>query len=206
MAPARPRLPPLRRADLRPDPIEQVAGWLEEARGTVPLHEAMTLATVDEHGAADARMVLLKGLDTAGFRFYTNHASAKGRQLEVSPSAALILYWHELDRQVRGRGPVERLPDTESDAYFATRSREAQIGAWASRQREPLASRAELDARVAEIEARFDGREVERPPFWGGYLLRPEAIEVWQGQVGRLHDRFRYAREGEGWRIERLAP
>jgi pyridoxamine 5'-phosphate oxidase len=202
----RPRLPPLRRADLLADPIEQVGGWLERAARAVPMHEAMTLATVDERGAPDARMVLLKGLDGAGFRFYTNHSSDKGRQLEATPRAALILHWRELDRQVRARGAVERLPDAESDAYFASRPRAARIGAWASRQSEPLASRDELDARVTEIEARFDGREVERPSFWGGYLLRPESIEVWQGQVGRLHDRFRYAREDEGWRIERLAP
>ena len=132
--------------------------------------------------------------------------SAKARQLEVAPRAALVLYWRELDRQVRIRGPVQLLPEVASDEYFATRPREARIGAWASPQSEPLPDRATLDARVDGMEKRFSGTEIPRPPFWGGYALRPEQIEFWQGQAARLHDRFLYTREGDGWRILRLAP
>jgi pyridoxamine 5'-phosphate oxidase len=206
MSPRRPDLPPLHRAELSDDPIEQLHAWLERAEREVPLPEAMTLATVDEGGRPDARMVLLKGVDAAGLRFFTGYESAKGRQLEAEVDAALVIYWRELDRQVRVRGAVERLPDADSDAYFATRPREAQIGAWASPQSEPLADRAALDRRVAEADERFAGTEVPRPPHWGGYLLRPRSIEFWQGQAGRLHDRFLYAREAGGWRIERLGP
>ena len=151
-------------------------------------------------------MVLLKGVDEAGFRFFTNYESAKAAQLAAVPAAALIAYWRELDRQVRARGPVERLPEAESDAYFATRPRSSQLGAWASPQSLPIGSRSELDGRVDELERRFADVEVPRPPSWGGYVLRPRAVEFWQGQVGRLHDRFRYTREDGGWRIERLAP
>ena len=181
--------------------------WFEHARAdNVPLPEAMTLATVDSEGRPDARMVLLKGVDESGFRFFSNHDSVKGRQLEAHPEAALVVYWRELDRQVRVRGRVERIADEESDAYFATRPREAQVGAWASPQSEPIGSREELDRRVAEMSKRFEGSVVERPPRWGGYLLRPQVMEFWQGQVGRLHDRFRYSRRDGGWSVERLGP
>jgi len=166
----------------------------------------MTLATVDDAGAPDARMVLLKGIEPDSFNFFTNLSSAKARQVEASPLAALVIYWHELHRQVRIRGRVKRLSDAASDEYFATRPREAQIGAWASPQSEPLPSRAVLEARVREIDERFWGRPVPRPPFWGGYGLRPQEVEFWQGQVGRLHDRFLYTRTVGGWRLERLAP
>jgi pyridoxamine 5'-phosphate oxidase len=204
--PRRPDLPPLRRDDLAADPLEQFGAWWERAEAEVPLPEATCLATTDAEGFPDARMVLLKGFDDAGFRFHTNYGSAKGRQLEASGWAALVVYWRELDRQVRIRGPVERLGAEESDAYFATRPRESQLGAWASPQSEPLAGRDELDRRLREAEERFAGREIERPEHWGGFLLHPIEIEFWQGQVGRLHDRFRYTREDEGWRIERLGP
>jgi pyridoxamine 5'-phosphate oxidase len=204
--PRRPDLPPLRRTDLADDPFEQFSAWFERARGEAPLEEAMTLATVDSDGLPDARMVLLKGFGADGFRFFTNYASAKARQLEATPGAALVIYWRELDRQVRVRGAAERLDEAESDAYFATRPRDAQIGAWASEQSQPLASREELDRQLDEVVEHFAGGEVPRPSFWGGYLLRPTEIEFWQGQAHRLHDRFRYSREGEGWRIERLAP
>lgn len=197
---------PLRRADLDDDPIAQFDAWFRVAEREAPLPEAMALATVDPAGDPDARMVLLKGVDAEGFRFFTNHESTKGGQLQSGVGAALVIYWRELDRQVRVRGAVERLGEAESDAYFATRSRDSQIGAWASPQSQPLESRAQLDDRVREAEARFADREVPRPEHWGGYLLRPHTIEFWQGQVGRLHDRFRYARTGGGWRIERLAP
>jgi pyridoxamine 5'-phosphate oxidase len=199
---------PLRREDLDPDPIAQFSAWYEAAAAEAPLTEAMTLATVDADGAPDARMVLLKGWDDRGFRFFTNRDSAKGGQLAASPRAALILYWRELDRQVRVRGEVEELGAEESDSYFASRPRESQLGAWASPQSRPLADRDELDARLAEVEDRFGERSaVERPPHWGGYLVRPSSIEFWQGQVGRLHDRFVYRPAADGgWSIERLAP
>jgi pyridoxamine 5'-phosphate oxidase len=151
-------------------------------------------------------MVLLKGFGADGFRFFTNYKSRKGEQLAGAPLAALILYWREVDRQVRIRGPVERLPETESDAYFATRPRASQLGAWASPQSRPLADRAELDARLKEVEERFGDGEVPRPPHWGGYVVRQDEVEFWQGQVGRLHDRFLYTRVDDGWRIERLGP
>jgi pyridoxamine 5'-phosphate oxidase len=199
-------MPPLQRSALADDPIEQFRDWYERAEGDVPLAHAMTLATVDAEGAPDARMVLLKGFGPEGFHFFTNLSSAKARQVEEAARAALVLYWRELDRQVRVRGPVERLPDTASDEYFATRPRDAQIGAWASPQSEAIPDRATLDARVDDVEQRFSGADIPRPPFWGGYTLRPEQIEFWQGQAARLHDRFLYTRAAEGWRLERLAP
>jgi pyridoxamine 5'-phosphate oxidase len=204
--PRRPDLPPLQRSALADDPIEQFRDWYERAEREVPLAHAMTLATVDAHGAPDARMVLLKGFGSEAFRFFTNLTSAKARQLEVTPWGALVLYWRELDRQVRIRGPVEPLSEAASDDYFATRPRDAQIGAWASPQSEPVPDRAALDSRVEEVEERFAGGSVSRPPFWAGYALQPEQIEFWQGQAARLHDRFLYTRETDGWRLERLAP
>jgi pyridoxamine 5'-phosphate oxidase len=152
--------------------------------------------------------VLLRGIDEAGFRFYTNHDSRKGRELAENPRAALVFLWKDLDRQVTVTGSVERLPDEESDAYFASRPRDAQLGAWASHQSQVLRDRDELDERLAEAEARFHA-EVPRPPNWGGYLLRPATVEFWQGRRHRLHDRFRYVRESvtaEAWRVERLDP
>jgi len=199
-------MPALRRRDLDPDPIAQFGAWFELAADQAGLPEAITLATVDAGGAPDARMVLLKSADEQGFRFFTNYGSAKAGQLDGPGRAALVFYWRELDRQVRARGTVERLDTAESDAYFATRPRDSQIGAWASPQSEPLESREQLDRLVGEADRRFAGGEVPRPANWGGYLLRPGTMEFWQGQVGRLHDRFRYTREGGGWRIERLAP
>jgi len=198
--------PPLQAGDLSPDPFEQFARWYELASKEVPLADAMTLATLGD-GAPDARMVLLKGHGPDGFRFFTNYESAKAGQIAADPRGALILYWREHDRQVRARGPIERLPDADSDAYFVGRARESRLGAWASPQSRPLADRAELDARLAEARERFDGVEdVPRPDFWGGFVLRPETIEFWQGQQARLHDRFTYARTGDTWRLQRLAP
>ena len=199
--------PILRRDGLAADPLEQFGRWYEEAREEVPLAEAMTLATVGEDGAPDARMVLLKGHGPDGFRFFTNHESAKAGQIAADPRGALVLYWREHDRQVRARGPIEPLPAADSDAYFASRARESRLGAWASPQSRPLADREELDARLAAVRERFDGIEdVPRPDFWGGFALRPETIEFWQGQQARLHDRFVYTRDGEAWSIRRLAP
>ena len=204
--PRRPDMPLLHRSALDDDPIEQFRDWYEQAVQEVPLLDAMALATVDAEGVPDVRMVLLKGFGPEAFRFFTNLSSAKAKQLEANHRAALVLYWRELDRQVRVRGPVERLPDGASDEYFANRPREAQLGAWASPQSEPIPDRVALDARVEDVEDRFSGREVPRPDSWGGYALRPEQIEFWQGQAARLHDRFLYTREEDGWRLERLAP
>ena len=199
-------MPPLQRDALAAHPMAQFGEWFDLAKREVPLVDAMTLATTDADGAPDARMVLLKGFDADGFRFFTNYESVKGTQLAAEPRAALIDYWRELDRQVRARGEVERLPEADSDAYFATRARDSQVGAWASPQSRPLESREALDDLVREAETRFEGAAVPRPEHWGGYLLRPQTVEFWQGQVVRLHDRFRYTREDGGWRIERLGP
>lgn len=199
-------MPRLDRARLAPDPIEQFARWWEEAESEVPLRDAMTLATVDEAGHPDARMVLLKGFDERGFRFFTNYESQKAAQLDSAGWAALVVYWREQDRQVRVRGRVERLGAAESDEYFATRPRESQLGAWASPQSRRLADRGELDTRVAAVVERFGEGAIPRPEHWGGFLVHHEQVEFWQGQVGRLHDRFRYERQGSGWSVERLAP
>ena len=201
------QMPLLRRESLAPDPIAQFANWWEAAEREVPLPDAMTLATVRDDGSADARMVLLKGHDERGFRFFTNFESNKARQLAANPRAALVVYWRELDRQVRIRGEVSRLEADESDAYFATRAPDSRLGAWASPQSRPIADRAELERLVEATLGQLGGQEeIPRPEFWGGFLLRPEEVEFWQGQRARLHDRFLYARDGEGWRIERLAP
>lgn len=202
--------PPLRRVDLAADPVEQFAHWYELAEREVPLASAVTLATAAEDGAPDARMVLLKGFGPEGFRFFTNYGSAKASQLERRPRAAMVAYWRELDRQVRVRGTVERLPAEDSDAYFESRPRDSQLGAWASPQSRPIPGRDELEASLEEVERRFaDADRLPRPDGWGGYLLRHEEVEFWQGQQARLHDRFLYRREGdagERWLIERLAP
>lgn len=204
--PRRPDLPPLHRSDLADDPFEQFRRWYERAVDEAPLAEAMTLATVDDDGRPDARMVLLKGFGPDGFRFFSNLESAKARQLEAVSHAALVVYWRELDRQVRIRGPVVKLPERDNDEYFATRPIAARLGAWASPQSRPLPDRETLDERLRETAERFAAGEVPRPPFWGGFAVRPERVEFWQGQAARLHDRFAYTREGDGWRVERLAP
>ena len=201
--------PPLEAADLDADPLKQLEAWLEQAleRG---VHEpnAMTVCTVRADGTPNARVQLLRGIDARGLSFYGNYESQKGRELEATPHATLVFFWQPLHRQVRVSGPVRRLPAGESDAYFATRPRGSQIGAWASPQSRPLVSRDELDALVAAAEARFAGVEqVPRPPHWGGWLLAPREIEFWQGGMSRLHDRLRFRRDSGGpWAIERLAP
>ena len=198
-------MPRLDRDGLLGDPIAQFSAWWSHAE-EVPLRDAMTLATVDSDGRADARMVLLKGFGAVGFRFFTNYESAKARQLDATGQAALVIYWRELDRQVRVRGGIEPLDAAASDEYFSTRPRGSQLGAWASPQSQPIPDRAELDSRLANVEKRFDGLSVPRPEHWGGYVLRHETVEFWQGQVERLHDRFRYRRVGDAWEIERLGP
>jgi pyridoxamine 5'-phosphate oxidase len=208
VSPRRPENPPLDRDRLADDPIEQFAAWFAEARTDVPLDEAMTLATVDENGSPDARMVLLKGFGPEGFRFFTNYESAKGVELAVNPRAALVIYWRELDRQVRIRGAVERLSPGDSDEYFASRPRDSRIAASISPQSRPIA-REELDRRYEELETQLGKEGPPRPEQWGGYLVRPDEIEFWQGRDSRMHDRFLYTRNAgneDGWSIDRLAP
>ncbi len=196
----------LRKADLLPDPLEQFTRWFDEAcRAPLLEPNAMTLATVDAAGQPAARTVLLKSIDR-GLTFYTNLDSRKARELMSNARAALLFWWPPHARQVRFEGAIEPVVDTEADAYFATRPRGSQIGAWASAQSSVIADRAALEAAEREIEARFAGRPVPRPPFWGGYRLVPERVEYWQGRSNRLHDRLRYTRRGESWQIERLAP
>jgi pyridoxamine 5'-phosphate oxidase len=204
-SPRRPENPPLDREHLAADPIEQFEAWFADARDAVPLPEAMALATVDAEAWPDARMVLLKGFGPEGFRFFTNYESAKGTQLAASSRAAVVLYWRELDRQVRVRGEVERLSPEDSDAYFASRPRDSQIAAAISPQSRPI-EREDLDRLYAELAAELGESNLQRPGHWGGYLLRPEAIEFWQGRDSRMHDRFSYTREDGTWRIERLGP
>jgi pyridoxamine 5'-phosphate oxidase len=195
--------------DLLPDPIALVARWLAEAHAAeLDQPDAMTLATSTPDGRPSARVVLLRGIDARGFAFFTNYESRKGRELDANPRAALVLLWTPLQRQVRVTGAVARLSAEESDAYFATRPRGSQLGAWVSEQSRPLARREQLDERWAALDARYGGDEpVPRPPHWGGYRVEPDEIEVWQGRANRLHDRFAYARTADGgWDRVRLQP
>jgi pyridoxamine 5'-phosphate oxidase len=200
------RARPLELGGLDPDPLEQFRAWFREAEGTVRAPEAMALATATPEGAPSVRMVLMKGVDERGFVFFTGYESRKGRELAANPRAALLFYWDPLGRQVRVEGRLERTTPAETEAYFHTRPRGAQIAALASRQSEVLPNRAELERRVAELEAEHDDREVPVPPAWGGFRLMPDAYEFWQHRENRLHDRFRYRPEGDGWAIERLSP
>jgi len=220
----------LRRADLDPDPIAQFKRWFEQASGDrrsgrvrkffISLYKklllvtgleptelnAMTLATTDREGRPSARVVLLKGVDERGFLFFTNYESRKAQELTENPNAALVFYWADQEHQVCVAGTVSRLERAESEAYFKSRPRGSQIGAWASHQSHAVRDRVELEAKWAEIEKRFHDKPVPLPDFWGGFLLRPVRMEFWQGRPNRLHDRFRYTKGADGWTVERLAP
>jgi pyridoxamine 5'-phosphate oxidase len=199
-------------ADVRPDAVQQFRQWLDEAvAAQLPEPAALTLATVDAAtGQPSQRVLLLKGLpDDGGFLFYSNYDSRKGHELAGQPLAALNFFWPGLERQVRVEGRVEKAPESLSTEYFQSRPRSSQVGAWASPQSQPIASREALEAREQEVEARFaDQTPLPRPPHWGGYILRPTRLEFWQGRPSRLHDRLVYEREAgaESWKISRLAP
>jgi len=190
------------------NPISFFQNWLEEARRQEPNDpEAMALATVGADGLPAVRMVLLKGVDQAGFRFFTNMESRKGQELAAHPRAALCFHWKSLLRQVRVEGRVEKLPAADADDYFKTRHPLSKLGAWASAQSRPLESRAALEQKVREIEQKYAGQDIPRPPYWAGYLVVPEKIEFWQQGEGRLHDRFLFSRRADdGWDLARLNP
>jgi pyridoxamine 5'-phosphate oxidase len=202
---------PLHAHDLDADPFVQFQRWFDDAREHGQLQpDAMVVATSTPDGRPSARMVLLRGVDARGFCFYTNFGSRKGEELSVNPHAAIALHWPEVLRQVRATGPVERGADAESDAYWYARPRESRVSAWASAQSEPVTSRHELEARVAEVESRFADVDVPRPDGWGGFRVVPDEMEFWQHRDDRLHDRFVYTRPAEGsgrdWQIVRLQP
>jgi pyridoxamine 5'-phosphate oxidase len=190
------------------DPMDLLRAWMEDVlRARLPEPTAMVLSTVSADLRPRARMVLLKSFDAAGFTFYTNRTSRKGRDLAEVPQACLLFPWHALHRQVIVEGPVTALSTSESEPYFRTRPRGSQLGAWASRQSTVLRSRAELEDRYQELDGRWpEGTDVPMPDFWGGYRVRPAAVEFWQGRPSRLHDRFRYTADGPSWGVSRLAP
>ncbi|MEB3123905.1 MAG: pyridoxamine 5'-phosphate oxidase [Snowella sp.] len=198
----------LHETDLLGNPFQQFQLWLEQAiAAELPEPNAMTLATLSKEGKPIARMVLLKGLDEKGFVFYTNYDSAKGKQLTETDSAALVFWWAGLERQVRVEGMVEKVSSEESDAYFQSRPKASQLGAWASPQSQVIENRGVLEKRLAELEEKYATEKVPRPPHWGGFRVIPTAIEFWQGRPSRLHDRIRYELDEKGdWFYQRLAP
>jgi pyridoxamine 5'-phosphate oxidase len=193
-------------ADLSNDPLEQLAVWLDQAGATSPQPDAMTLATADQDGRPSARQVLLRGLDSRGLVFFTNHRSKKARDLTENPRAAIVFHWYAQGRQVRVEGSVTLVDHAESEAYWQTRPRASQIATWASPQSDSVASREELDRLYEDMRERLAENEVPLPPFWGGYRVVPDSIEFWQHHDDRLHDRIRYVRTDAAWQRERLAP
>lgn len=194
-------------ADVSPNPLEQFGIWMEQALAADVLDvEAMALATVSGDGTPSARVVLLRGYDARGFSFYTNYESSKATDLAANSKCALVFHWREIERQVRIQGVADQVSDEESERYFATRPRGSQLGAWASKQSTVLKNRHELEQRWQALEKEYTGCEIPRPAFWGGYRVAPEMMEFWQGRRSRLHDRLRYLKTNDGWKIERLAP
>ena len=191
-----------------PDPVVEFDRWFTQAReAKVSEPNAMTLATATREGAPSARIVLLKGYDERGFVFFTDYRSRKGTELEQNPQASLVFFWPELERQVRITGTVERTSAQESEAYFRTRPRGSRLGAWVSHQSRVIPSRAQLESGLRQVKERFPTDDVPLPPYWGGYRLRPQEVEFWQGREDRLHDRIRYLqKKGGGWQLERLSP
>ena len=207
MSPQYTRQPPLDEAALDPDPLAQLARWLKDAEAAGMFEPtAMTLATATADGRPSARIVLYKGPHEGGLTFYTNYESRKGDELAANARAALVFWWDKLERSVRVEGRVSKLPRKMSEDYAHSRPRGSQLGALTSRQSRVVASRAELEKRLAANEAKLGGKEVPVPENWGGYLLRPEMFEFWQGRQDRLHDRLVYRASGDGWRVERLEP
>jgi pyridoxamine 5'-phosphate oxidase len=198
----------LRRADLDADPIAQFSKWFQQALDAkLPEPNAMTLATADDHGRPSARIVLLKNVDANGFTFFTNYESRKGRELTANPHAALVLYWAELERQVCITGTVTKVSREISAKYFGSRPKGSRLAAWVSAQSEAVTDRAALEKKLEAVAAKYPGDDVPLPPYWGGYLLTPDAVEFWQGRPSRLHDRFSYMRQADNsWKLERLAP
>jgi pyridoxamine 5'-phosphate oxidase len=198
----------LEAADVAPNPTDQFRAWMQEAIDAgLTFPNAMTLATATAEGVPSARIVLLKGIDERGFVFFTNYESRKGRELAENPRAALVFHWQELGRQVRVEGEITALPSEESEAYFRGRPRGSRLAAWASRQSQVIPSRRALEDRFADLATAYQEQDIPLPPFWGGYLLTPQVIELWQGRRDRLHDRVRYRKdEGGAWLRDRLAP